>query len=137
MSVPDDLRNVLEQCLAEDATPENLAIYLPTVRQIITNLLQGLRGKQSLYRKIVSDHRHKSEPSTSGRERSGATNESRTSTRPSRREGSHRSQASLSRSYTGEEDRPESMPVEVLCSRLHRQLDGEPTNLLSVAFHQM
>ncbi|KAJ7189768.1 hypothetical protein B0H12DRAFT_958442, partial [Mycena haematopus] len=53
MSVPDDLRNVLEQCLAEDATPDNLELYLPTVRQIITNLLQGLRGKQSIYRRIV------------------------------------------------------------------------------------
>ncbi len=41
LSVPDDLRNVLEQCLAEDATPEHLELYLPTVRQIITNLLQG------------------------------------------------------------------------------------------------
>jgi hypothetical protein len=55
LSVPDDLRNVLEQCLAEEPTPENLELYLPTVRQIITNLLQGLRGKQSVYRKKVSD----------------------------------------------------------------------------------
>ena len=60
LSVPDDLRNVLEQCLAEDATPDNLDLYLPNVRQIITNLLQGLRGKQSIYRRIVSDHRHRS-----------------------------------------------------------------------------
>jgi len=52
MSVPDDLRNVLEQCLAEDATPENLELYLPNIRQIITNLLQGLRGKQAMYRKV-------------------------------------------------------------------------------------
>ncbi|KAJ7180635.1 bud site selection protein 6 [Mycena filopes] len=85
MTVPDDLRNVLEQCLAEDATPDNLELYLPTVRQIITNLLQGLRGKQSIYRRIVSDHRHRSE---SGSERA----ESRSSR--SRREGSHRSQLS-------------------------------------------
>lgn len=60
MTVPDDLRNVLEPCLAEEATPENLDIYLPRVRQIITNLLQGLRGKQSVYRRIVSEHRHRS-----------------------------------------------------------------------------
>ncbi|KAJ6581442.1 actin interacting protein 3-domain-containing protein [Mycena capillaripes] len=95
MSVPDDLRNVLEQCLAEDATPDNLELYLPTVRQIITNLLQGLRGKQSIYRRIVSDQRHRSE---SGSERA----ESRSSR--SRREGSHRSQ--LSRSTNGESDTP-------------------------------
>lgn len=87
--MPDDLRNVLEQCLAEDATPEHLELYLPTVRQIITNLLQGLRGKQSVYRKIVSDHRHKS----------GSTDPERGDTRSTRASGSarreaHRSQGS-------------------------------------------
>lgn len=99
MSVPDDLRNVLEQCLAEDANPENLELYLPTVRQIITNLLQGLRGKQSIYRRIVSDHKHRSE---SGSERA----ENRTSR--SRREGSHRSQ--LSRTTFGDSDSPSTPP---------------------------
>ncbi|TEB15912.1 AIP3-domain-containing protein [Coprinellus micaceus] len=52
VTVPEDLRAVLEQCLAEEATQENLDIYLPEVRQIITNLLQGLRAKQSIYRRI-------------------------------------------------------------------------------------
>ena len=74
LSVPDDLRNVLEQCLAEDATPDNLDLYLPNVRQIITNLLQGLRGKQSIYRRIVADHRH----------RSGESHHQRTDSRMSR-----------------------------------------------------
>ncbi|KAJ7623259.1 actin interacting protein 3-domain-containing protein [Roridomyces roridus] len=94
MSVPDDLRNVLEQCLAEDATPENLELYLPTVRQIITNLLQGLRGKQSIYRRIVSDHRHRSSEQSSSENRSSR----------SRREGSHRSQ--LSRTTFNDSDNP-------------------------------
>ena len=57
MSIPEDLRDVLETCLAEDATPDNLAIYLPKVRAIITRLLQGLRSKQSMYRRIVSEQR--------------------------------------------------------------------------------
>ncbi|KAF8909376.1 actin interacting protein 3-domain-containing protein [Gymnopilus junonius] len=97
LSVPDDLRQVLEQCLAEDATPENLELYLPSVREIITNLLQGLRGKQSIYRRIVSDHRHKS----------GGTDHDRTDSRSSRsngssrRDGSHRQQGS--RQVTEEE----------------------------------
>ncbi|KAI0686337.1 actin interacting protein 3-domain-containing protein [Cerioporus squamosus] len=56
-SVPEDLRVILEACLSEDATPENLEIFLPEVRQIITSLLQGLRGKQSIYRRIVSDQK--------------------------------------------------------------------------------
>ncbi|KAJ7606183.1 actin interacting protein 3-domain-containing protein [Mycena polygramma] len=95
MTVPDDLRNVLEQCLAEDATPDNLELYLPTVRQIITNLLQGLRGKQSIYRRIVSDHRRS--------EQSGSEGAVSRSSR-SRREGSHRSQ--LSRTNFNENDTP-------------------------------
>jgi len=100
MSVPEDLRNVLEQCLAEDATQDNLELYLPTVRQIITNLLQGLRGKQSIYRRIVSDHRHRSDASGHSRTESRSSRSDRTS----RREGSHRSQ--LSRTIT-ENERPE------------------------------
>ncbi|KAF8758005.1 Actin interacting protein 3 [Rhizoctonia solani] len=50
MSVPDDLRNILESALAEEATPENLDIYLPGVRAIIKNLLHGLRAKQHDYK---------------------------------------------------------------------------------------
>ncbi|KAF7356640.1 AIP3 domain-containing protein [Mycena venus] len=110
MSVPDDLRNVLEQCLAEDATPDNLELYLPTVRQIITNLLQGLRGKQSIYRRIVSDQRHRSDHS--GSERA----ESRSSR--SRREGSHRSQ--LSRTNFSETDTPPT-PTSNLPSNLRER----------------
>ncbi|KAF5332915.1 hypothetical protein D9757_015244, partial [Collybiopsis confluens] len=91
MSVPDDLRGVLESCLAEDATPENLELYLPTVRQIITGLLQGLRNKQSTYRRIVSDHKHRSDQS----------GHDRTSTRSSR---SHRKQASRTANQEPERD---------------------------------
>ncbi|KAF7309822.1 AIP3 domain-containing protein [Mycena indigotica] len=98
MSVPDDLRNVLEQCLAEDATPDNLELYLPTVRQIITNLLQGLRGKQSIYRRIVSDHRHRSESGSESK----------------RTRSTHRSQTS--RSTTSEVETPPT-PTSVLRDR--------------------
>lgn len=80
LSVPDDLRNILETCLAEDAKPENLQRYLPDVRRIITNLLQGLRGKQTAYRKIVSEQKHRSDASGHSR------HESRSSVRSSRRD---------------------------------------------------
>ena len=98
MGVPADLRTVLEQCLSEEASTDNLEIYLPTVRQIITSLLQGLRGKQSIYRRMVSDHRHKSSsergtPATSTHDRT----ESRSS-RSSRRERAGESTTSLHRS---------------------------------------
>ncbi|KAF5316199.1 hypothetical protein D9619_006272 [Psilocybe cf. subviscida] len=90
-TVPEDLRTVLEQCLAEDATPEHLELYLPTVRQIITNLLQGLRGKQSIYRRIVSDQRHRS--GEVGHERTESSSRSSRTSGTSRRDG-HRSQPS-------------------------------------------
>ncbi|TFK52073.1 AIP3-domain-containing protein [Heliocybe sulcata] len=85
MSVPEDLRSILETCLAEEATPENLDTYLPQVRAVITNLLQGLRGKQSLYRRIMQEHKQKSESSEHGHERSESR--SSRSERSSHREG--------------------------------------------------
>lgn len=124
MGVPDELRAVLEQCLAEDANPENLEVYLPTVRQIITNLLQGLRGKQSIYRRIVSDHRRGSSMSEA------PAGQQRTSSRSSRSEKilrgdgsrSHRSQ--LSRNIA-EDGGPGSGPVESeSISRRNRQTSG-------------
>ncbi|KAJ8095167.1 Bud site selection protein 6 [Marasmius tenuissimus] len=98
MSVPDDLRQVLEQCLSEDATSENLEIYLPTVRSIITNLLQGLRGKQSIYRRLVSDHKHRSE---SGHQRSESSRLSRSSKRDTQRSQSSRAGGEDERDGTG------------------------------------
>lgn len=77
MSVPDDLRSVLETCLSEDATASNLEIYLPTVRQIITSLLQGLRSKQTIYRRIMTDRRQRTSESRAGDRESRATRSSR------------------------------------------------------------
>jgi hypothetical protein len=82
MVVPDDLRAVLEECLSEDASPKNLDKYLPTVRQIITGLLQGLRNKQSIYRKNIAEQRHRSTAS-SGHDRTDSRS-SRTQERSSR-----------------------------------------------------
>ena len=88
-SVPDDLRNVLEQCLAEDATEENLGVYLPEVRQIITNLLQGLRQKQVQYRKLHRESGHdRTDPKSS---RSGGSG----------RDSSHRPTGSRSQVQDG------------------------------------
>ncbi|KAK7023684.1 Bud site selection protein 6 [Paramarasmius palmivorus] len=50
-SVPDDLRNVLEECLSENPSVPALMLYLPTVKGIITNVLELLRRKQKLYRR--------------------------------------------------------------------------------------
>ncbi|KAG4303469.1 hypothetical protein PCANB_000306 [Pneumocystis canis] len=49
-SIPEDLRVILESTLAEEASPEALEHYLPRIRAIIINLLQGLKRKQAEYR---------------------------------------------------------------------------------------
>jgi len=53
--IPSQLRQVLETCLARDASPRVLEIYLPKVREIVINLLQGLKRKQTRYRARTTD----------------------------------------------------------------------------------
>lgn len=48
--MPADLRRCLEACLSEPASPEALERHLPSIREIIIRLLQGLKAKQTLYR---------------------------------------------------------------------------------------
>ncbi|KAG0315243.1 Bud site selection protein 6 [Dissophora globulifera] len=48
--IPDDLRNCLETALGEEPSPSSLDQYLPRIKEVIINLLQGLRLKQNLYR---------------------------------------------------------------------------------------
>ena len=63
--------------MSEEATPSNLEVYLPSVRQIITNLLQGLRSKQSIYRRIISDRKHRTAESQGSEREVRATRSSR------------------------------------------------------------
>ncbi|KAJ6625957.1 hypothetical protein B0H10DRAFT_1999640 [Mycena sp. CBHHK59/15] len=49
-SVPKELRAVLEQCLAEDPSPETLAMFMPEVRQVLFKLLRGLQARQEAWR---------------------------------------------------------------------------------------
>ncbi|KAF9917690.1 Bud site selection protein 6 [Lobosporangium transversale] len=48
--IPDDLRNCLETALGEPPSPASLEKYLPRIKAVIIDLLQGLRLKQNLYR---------------------------------------------------------------------------------------
>ncbi|KAF9325253.1 Bud site selection protein 6 [Podila minutissima] len=48
--IPDDLRNCLETALGEEPSPSSLDQYLPKIKEVIINLLQGLRQKQNIYR---------------------------------------------------------------------------------------
>ena len=108
MSVPEDLREVLETCLAEDASPDNLAIYLPKVRQIITNLLHGLRGKQSMYRRIVSEHQSRQRSSHSRTD----SRSSRSDKTSSRREEETRHRSHLSRGATADDEKEKERHVD-------------------------
>ncbi|KAG7446586.1 AIP3-domain-containing protein [Guyanagaster necrorhizus] len=88
-SFPVDLRKVLEQCLAEDPTPENLEVYLPTVKKI-TNLLSGLHAKQSACRRQLSDQRR------------GSQHDSRNDSRSPRQQNSHLSPLSRNTAEDGQ-----------------------------------
>ena len=55
VDIPSQLRQILETCLARDASPRILEIYLPKVREIVINLLQGLKRKQARYRARTND----------------------------------------------------------------------------------
>ncbi|KAF9886120.1 Bud site selection protein 6 [Aspergillus nanangensis] len=48
--VPDLLRSILEETLSQDASPSSLDRYLPRIRDIIINLLHGLKKKQARLR---------------------------------------------------------------------------------------
>jgi len=49
-NVPDLLRNILESTLSQEASSESLEKYLPRIRDIIINLLHGLKRKQQKLR---------------------------------------------------------------------------------------
>ncbi|KAK7015835.1 hypothetical protein VNI00_009167 [Paramarasmius palmivorus] len=55
-SIPTDLRTVLEQCLAEDPSPEVLSLYMPQVRQVLYRVLKGLQARQELWRTVSGAH---------------------------------------------------------------------------------
>lgn len=48
--VPQALRVILERALSEDASQQNLEKYLPSIREIIVNLLRQLKTKQTIVR---------------------------------------------------------------------------------------
>lgn len=55
MSVPNDLRVLLEAALQLEPSPESLLVYNPKIRDVIVILLQGLKSKQAIYRRRVQE----------------------------------------------------------------------------------
>ncbi|KAI0033369.1 actin interacting protein 3-domain-containing protein, partial [Vararia minispora EC-137] len=100
LSVPDDLRTVLEDCLSEEPSQTTLEKYLPKVRGIITSLLQGLRAKQTVFRQIVPSSKHRSD--ASGHSRTESRQSRGSSKRDTREESTSRrnTQASVASSVS-------------------------------------
>ncbi|KAF4999842.1 hypothetical protein FGRMN_2222 [Fusarium graminum] len=80
-NVPDLLRHILEATLSQEASAESLEKYLPRIRDIIINLLHGLKRKQQkLRQKQARDRDGHGAPdratsvSTVGSTNSGLTN---------------------------------------------------------------
>ncbi|THU77064.1 hypothetical protein K435DRAFT_703224 [Dendrothele bispora CBS 962.96] len=51
-SFPKELRTVLEQCLAEDPSPDVLSQFMPEVRRVLSKLLRGLQARQEAWRAV-------------------------------------------------------------------------------------
>ncbi|KAG6329034.1 hypothetical protein ID866_10055 [Astraeus odoratus] len=52
--IPASLRTALENLLGEDPSPAVLAMYMPDIRVLFYELLQGLRSKQSAWKAVTS-----------------------------------------------------------------------------------
>ena len=53
--VPQELRLCLEPALSEEQSQETLNRYLPHIRSIIYNLLNGLKQKQAAYKRLMTE----------------------------------------------------------------------------------
>ncbi|RYP69678.1 hypothetical protein DL771_005957 [Monosporascus sp. 5C6A] len=66
-NVPENLRHILEATLSQEASTESLEKYLPRIRDIIINLLHGLKRKQQKLRQKQSREREgAASPESSG-----------------------------------------------------------------------
>lgn len=65
-NVPESLRHILEATLSQEASTESLEKYLPRIRDIIINLLHGLKRKQQKLRQKQARDRESSGGSPDG-----------------------------------------------------------------------
>ncbi|KAI0533208.1 bud site selection protein 6 [Xylaria digitata] len=61
-NVPESLRHILEATLSQEASTESLEKYLPRIRDIIINLLHGLKRKQQKLRQRQSKDKDAGSP---------------------------------------------------------------------------
>ncbi|PFH59983.1 hypothetical protein XA68_11597 [Ophiocordyceps unilateralis] len=119
-NVPDLLRHILEATLSQEASAESLEKYLPRIRDIIINLLHGLKRKQQRLRQKQQGRDRDGNPlperttsvSTMGSGNTGLTNLLEEGLENGYRPGSQRGDAaqpanvypSPSRRFTGQRD---------------------------------
>ncbi|KAK4038967.1 actin interacting protein 3-domain-containing protein [Parachaetomium inaequale] len=72
-NVPELLRNILEATLSQEASAESLEKYLPKIRDIIINLLHGLKRKQTRLRQRQQRERDSAPPGTGSGDSADAT----------------------------------------------------------------
>ncbi|KAK1751221.1 actin interacting protein 3-domain-containing protein [Echria macrotheca] len=65
-NVPELLRNILESTLSQEASVESLEKYLPKIRDIIINLLHGLKRKQQKLRQKQARDKENGIPDPTG-----------------------------------------------------------------------
>ncbi|KAJ3565587.1 hypothetical protein NPX13_g7448 [Xylaria arbuscula] len=65
-NVPESLRHILEATLSQEASTESLEKYLPRIRDIIINLLHGLKRKQQKLRQRQSKEKEGGLPEDNG-----------------------------------------------------------------------
>lgn len=53
-SIPQELRNVLENCLAQEPSSEVFQSFAPEVKKIFYKLLKGLQSRQAAWRAVVN-----------------------------------------------------------------------------------
>lgn len=126
--VPDMLRSILEETLSQEASQASLDRFLPRIRDIVINLLQGLKKKQQRLR-----HRTPRESSTSSASASGARQTSTASmsdilddlpSRQSSRQAPASRQESVEKAYSEEPPKDNTTAVSSTsaeASSIHRQ----------------
>ncbi|ORY31927.1 actin interacting protein 3-domain-containing protein [Naematelia encephala] len=60
--IPQDLRECLEEALSAEQSQGTLNRYLPQIREIIFNLLNGLKQKQAAYKRLLAERQPETPP---------------------------------------------------------------------------
>ncbi len=120
--MPQELRLCLEPALSEEPSQETLNKYLPTIRSIIFNLLNGLKQKQAAYKRLVAERQTDTPPNAASQLRPSTRLDVTSDDRLSSRSGGS-SQGSVSPASTSSQLPPRVPSSQALAER---QRAGNP-----------